>query len=117
VCRWGEIDGATGCCGANALEGSRHSCDTCDPATKCCESYERCVSCCLRPDNDAEGERTATPRARGLGAKTETGHFATAFEHCRGKCRTHAAVTVHENAYVSPKHHCFGRAPPTPSAV
>jgi hypothetical protein len=31
------------------------------------------------------------------------------FEYCRDMCRTHAWSTSHENAYISPRHHCFSR--------
>ena len=39
--------------------------------------------------------------------REETGHWETPFEFCKGKCRTTSRSTVHENAYLSPRHHCF----------
>ena len=50
--------------------------------------------------------------------RPETGHWGSVFEYCRGKCRTSSKSTVHENAYLSPLHHCFsasGAAPPARS--
>ena len=40
----------------------------------------------------------------------ETGYFSNAFDFCKAKCRTHSKSTVHENAYKSRFHHCFGEA-------
>ena len=40
-----------------------------------------------------------------------SGHWASAFDYCRGVCRHTMRGTVHENAYVDPlRHHCFGAA-------
>ncbi len=35
------------------------------------------------------------------------GMWPSAWEYCRGICRTHSASTMHENAYISTRHHCF----------
>jgi len=113
VCRWGEV-GTGGCCGAAAMDGSPHSCATCDTRTRCCATYEYCVACCLRPEHAPDAARAASPRGR---EKPETGYFETSFGFCRSKCRTQAKVTVHENAYISPKHYCFGSIAPTPEAA
>lgn len=37
------------------------------------------------------------------------GMFADAFDYCTGMCRSHGRSTVHENAYISSRHHCFSR--------
>ena len=39
--------------------------------------------------------------------REETGRWGSAFEYCRGKCRTHKFSTVHENAYLAPDIHCY----------
>ena len=39
--------------------------------------------------------------------REETGRWPNPFEYCRGKCRTSARSTVHENAYLAPAIHCF----------
>ena len=39
--------------------------------------------------------------------RPETGRWGSVFEYCRNKCRTSSKSTVHENAYLSPQHHCF----------
>jgi len=113
VCRWGEV-GTGGCCGAAAMDGSPHSCATCDVRTRCCATYEYCVACCLKPEHAPDAARASSPRGR---EKPETGYFETSFGFCRSKCRTQAKVTVHENAYISPKHYCFGSIAPTPEAA
>jgi len=43
-------------------------------------------------------------RARG---HPETGHWATAFDFCAGRCRTTRESTAHENAYISAAHFCY----------
>ncbi len=55
----------------------------------------------LRPSQPL-GERRRARRRR-----PETGRWGSVFEYCRGKCRTSSKSTVHENAYLSPLHHCF----------
>lgn len=42
---------STGCCNIQAENTHIYYCETCDPASNCCEVYEHCVSCCLNPDN------------------------------------------------------------------
>jgi SREBP regulating gene protein len=42
-----------------------------------------------------------------LCCREETGRWPNVFEYCRGKCRTSARSTVHENAYLAPDIHCF----------
>jgi hypothetical protein len=42
------------------------------------------------------------------GIQPETGYFTAPFDYCSAKCRTNAKSTVHENAYKSRYHHCFG---------
>jgi len=47
---------------------------------------------------------------------SETGHFATPFDYCAGKCRPTSVVTAHENEYIAAAHFCFSRTgrPHTP---
>lgn len=33
--------------------------------------------------------------------------WPNAFEYCKGMCRSHGKSTMHENAYISSRHHCF----------
>ena len=52
--------------------------------------------------------------------KPASGRWRDEFELCAAVCRTHRASTAHENAYISPRHHCFSRlgkpllSPPLP---
>jgi hypothetical protein len=41
----------------------------------------------------------------------ETGYFTNAFDFCKAKCRTNSKSTVHENAYKSRQHFCYGDEP------
>lgn len=104
ICEVNQLDPMTGCCS----EGDKHSCKTCELRDKCCSTYENCVSCCLAPDNNpSRGLEADVYRALG---HEETGHWTDEYEYCSGKCRTHKRVTVHENAYLSPRHHCFSES-------
>lgn len=102
VCDWSAVD-ALGCCTGSALE----PCTSCDAASSCCSEFEFCVACCLRGDVVASGGWQ--------GAKVSPVHpeftWPSAFAFCSGACRTTSRSTMHENAYASPAHHCFGSSP------
>lgn len=114
VCKRDDVNSKTGCCRGGTL----HDCSTCDLNDRCCLSYEQCVSCCLKPEHKAGDMAKVAFRAP---TRSETGHWADAFEYCKGICRTHGGSTMHENAYISPRHHCFSRlgkplvSPPIPA--
>ncbi|EIE18996.1 hypothetical protein COCSUDRAFT_31544 [Coccomyxa subellipsoidea C-169] len=102
-----------GCCSA----GDKYSCATCNMHDSCCADYEHCVSCCQDPQHGLP-DLSTVHRAPD---RPETGLWPSVFEYCRNKCRTSSKSTVHENAYLSPFHHCFSSsgkpttaAPPTP---
>lgn len=42
----------SGCCavGSDAPEHQQYSCYSCNEETRCCATYEYCVSCCLNPN-------------------------------------------------------------------
>mmetsp|Transcript_18603 Transcript_18603/g.39956 ORF Transcript_18603/g.39956 Transcript_18603/m.39956 type:complete len:200 (-) Transcript_18603:575-1174(-) len=73
---------------------------------KCCTEYEYCVSCCMDPKHDAAGLARVTARSP---KNRDSGTWGEAFEYCRGVCRSHGRSTVHENAYISTRHHCFSK--------
>ncbi|CAK9297234.1 unnamed protein product [Gordionus sp. m RMFG-2023] len=88
----------------------RYVCDSCETLSRCCSSYEHCVSCCLSPSNyliiravmTRYGERDAT-----LSAARDT------YEACLAKCRTSGVSVTHENAYRDPAvKHCYGLSQP-----
>jgi hypothetical protein len=118
-CPRDKLDDATGCC----KDGVRHSCKTCR-SDDCCTGYEQCVSCCMAPQNDAEGMVKKVFRGPN---REETGRWSNAFEYCRGKCRTNMHSTVHENAYLAPNVYCYSAlgkpmteetaAPPLPAGM
>jgi hypothetical protein len=79
----------------------------CHDDDHCCSSYEHCVSCCMKPDNNVPKLMTQQFRIHG---NAETGHWSTAFQFCAGKCRTHQRCTEHENSYIHDRHFCFSDA-------
>mmetsp|Transcript_19991 Transcript_19991/g.50283 ORF Transcript_19991/g.50283 Transcript_19991/m.50283 type:complete len:235 (-) Transcript_19991:82-786(-) len=104
VCRLEEVDSATGCC----VRGQKYSCETCLSEDNCCAEYEYCVSCCMAAEHTPVDAHIHTYRSPG---RSETGQWGSVFELCRGKCRTSSKSTVHENAYLGARHHCYGDRP------
>ncbi|KAF5830924.1 hypothetical protein DUNSADRAFT_13832 [Dunaliella salina] len=100
MCSREEVDSHTGCCRA----GTQHSCDKCTLTDKCCSEYESCVSCCLAPKHEAGKISKSTLRFPSF---PQAGTWSDAWEYCSGTCRTHKGSTVHENDYISDRHHCF----------
>ncbi|KAI0508202.1 hypothetical protein KFK09_014337 [Dendrobium nobile] len=83
--------------------GERFSCQGCNLVSKCCNSYEYCVSCCLNPSVTEEDAVLKLKIAKPVTAGT----YPSAFDFCVGRCRHNSASVVHENAYVSDFHHCY----------
>ncbi|KAK9808166.1 hypothetical protein WJX73_004026 [Symbiochloris irregularis] len=110
VCSRDQVLPETGCCNG----GDQFSCETCSVENQCCKEYERCVSCCLAPRHNASTLYLTSFRSPD---RDNTGRWSSAFEYCRGKCRTTSRSTVHENAYLDPHHHCFSNSgkPTTPT--
>ncbi|KAL6749203.1 hypothetical protein V8C86DRAFT_2853403 [Haematococcus lacustris] len=102
VCSRHDLNFRTGCC----KSGPRFSCDRCHTADKCCYEYEHCVACCLDPKFEAESLSKRTLKVPRLPA---VGTWDDAWSYCTGVCRTHSTSTMHENAYISPRHHCFSQ--------
>mmetsp|Transcript_2165 Transcript_2165/g.3522 ORF Transcript_2165/g.3522 Transcript_2165/m.3522 type:complete len:288 (+) Transcript_2165:87-950(+) len=100
MCSRQEMDYSTGCCKA----GTQYSCTGCSASDKCCSEYESCVSCCLAPQHNADKLHRGVPRAPKY---LDAGAWQSAWEYCKGICRTHGRSTVHENAYISTRHHCY----------
>lgn len=103
LCSWENVDWQTGCC----TKGQQYACDRCNQDSRCCETLESCVSCCLGPHNNASSIYNQDYRSPG---RAETGRWGSPFEYCRGKCRTSSKSTVHENAYLDVHHHCFSQS-------
>jgi len=105
-----------GCCDSSiqkAGEFPRYTCENCDGTSKCCSAYEQCVSCCLSPDTAADREALFdAPRLRRFRRGLAAAQLRSAFALCELGCRSHAASVVHENAYRSALHHCYGSDPP-----
>ncbi|XP_020584496.1 uncharacterized protein LOC110027410 isoform X2 [Phalaenopsis equestris] len=90
----------TSCCPET---GERFSCQGCNLISKCCNSYQYCVSCCLNPSMTQEDAVLKLKIAKPVTAGTYSG----AFDFCVGRCRHNSASVVHENAYASDFHHCY----------
>ncbi|XP_039125065.1 uncharacterized protein LOC120261293 [Dioscorea cayenensis subsp. rotundata] len=100
VCTSLSVDPWTRCC---PEAGEQFSCQGCNLVSRCCNSYEYCVSCCLNPSKTQE-ELAVKVKI----AKQETaGTYSSVFDFCAGRCRHNSASVVHENAYASDSHHCF----------
>ncbi|GAX77561.1 hypothetical protein CEUSTIGMA_g5005.t1 [Chlamydomonas eustigma] len=95
-----NLDYKSGCC----TNGEQYTCKGCSLEDKCCAEYELCVSCCLDPKHDAVA---LAPKTKRFARNSDSGTWADAWEYCSGLCRTHSRSTVHENAYISSRHHCF----------
>lgn len=76
----------------------------CHETDRCCSSYEHCVSCCLKPQFNAQELMKTQFR---IHHHPTTGKWDDAFQYCMGKCRTHKRSTVHENAFIDDRHFCF----------
>ncbi|XP_060065613.1 SREBP regulating gene protein-like [Ylistrum balloti] len=109
VCEREHVVGG-GCCDSKHARTSKHSCDTCEK-NGCCERYEYCVSCCLRPEKKPLMQKILKEGREALDKL-----FASVdnlFELCLSKCRTSSLSVQHENSYRnSDTKHCYGENPP-----
>eukprot|EP00798_Chlamydomonas_sp_ICE-L_P003874 gene3874-13938_t len=101
MCPRDDLDANSGCCS----KGEKFACARCELSDRCCSQFEDCVSCCLDPKHGAEEQARITKR----GPLHEPLLWADAFDYCRGTCRSHSRSTMHENAYIDSRHHCFSR--------
>ncbi|KAH8949985.1 hypothetical protein BDL97_10G060800 [Sphagnum fallax] len=75
----------------------------CELVSRCCDSYEYCVACCMDPTRTVMEVALKTKVARQATART----CSSLFEFCSGRCRHNSQSVVHENAYANELHHCF----------
>ncbi|GMH28567.1 hypothetical protein Nepgr_030410 [Nepenthes gracilis] len=100
VCDALSVDPESRCCPS---KGEQFSCHGCNLISKCCNSYEFCVSCCLNPSQNHRDIALQVKVAKPVTAGT----YASLFDFCAGRCRHSSESVVHENAYFSDFHHCF----------
>mmetsp|Transcript_57625 Transcript_57625/g.117299 ORF Transcript_57625/g.117299 Transcript_57625/m.117299 type:complete len:277 (-) Transcript_57625:9-839(-) len=93
-----QLNYQTGCCSS----GQQFSCAGCLETDQCCEEFELCVSCCMEPKHIAAAKEAGASRSRRM-----RGSWDSDFAFCASMCRSHSKSTVHENAYISNRHHCF----------
>ncbi|XP_071707790.1 uncharacterized protein [Rutidosis leptorrhynchoides] len=101
VCDALSLDPKSHCC---RYKRDQYSCQGCNLVSKCCNSYEYCVSCCLNPEKMHVDQALKVKIAKPVTAGT----YSSLFDYCVGRCRHNSESVVHENAYVSEFHHCFG---------
>lgn len=100
ICGVQEIDRPSGCC---PRVGEQFQCNGCNLTSKCCNSYEYCVTCCLSPNQASHDLASKVKVARHASAGT----YKDNFDFCLGRCRHDSRSVVHENAYATEDHHCF----------
>ncbi|KAK4254855.1 hypothetical protein QN277_007937 [Acacia crassicarpa] len=100
VCNALSVNSQSRCC---PEVDEKFSCHGCNLLSRCCNSYEYCVSCCLNPALTNKEDALKVKIAKPASART----YASVFDYCAGRCRHSSASVVHENAYLSDFHHCF----------
>ncbi|KAI9081770.1 hypothetical protein K1719_036032 [Acacia pycnantha] len=100
VCNALSVDSQSRCC--PEIE-EKFPCHGCNLLSRCCNSYEYCVSCCLNPARTNKEDALKVKIAKPASARM----YASVFDYCAGRCRHSSASVVHENAYLSDFHHCF----------
>eukprot|EP00300_Choanocystis_sp_HF-7_P007893 c15568_g1_i2.p1 GENE.c15568_g1_i2~~c15568_g1_i2.p1 ORF type:complete len:193 (+),score=16.70 c15568_g1_i2:42-620(+) len=82
---------------------SLHSCQTCDPATSCCESFPYCVACCMSEPQRLSLANSVPDRVVHLYASLHS-----VFDVCQIVCRTNSRSVVFETTFKQPKtRHCY----------
>ncbi|XP_052173217.1 uncharacterized protein LOC127788687 [Diospyros lotus] len=100
VCNALSVDPESRCCPES---GEQFACHGCNLVTRCCSSYEFCVSCCQNP---AKTQKALTLKVK-IANQATAGTYSSVFDFCAGRCRHNSESVVHENAYLSDFHHCF----------
>ncbi|KAH8933025.1 hypothetical protein BDL97_18G009800 [Sphagnum fallax] len=100
VCSIMAVNSGTSCC---PEVGKQYSCHGCELVSRCCDSYEYCVACCMDPAWTVVEVALKTKVAKQATART----CSSLFEFCSGRCRHNSQSVVHENAYANELHHCF----------
>jgi len=102
VCSHEELDPRSGCCHAPS---NSQPCSGCEGRNRCCDRLEFCISCCMTETEGGFLPRLPKEKLRRYRLET-----LGAFDSCTVRCRSDSASVVHENAYVSRYHHCFGES-------
>jgi len=90
----------------NIAAVKQFSCDTCHSKHQCCEVYEHCVSCCLKPENRSQLERLYSKYLSEK--KLLYTRIHTVFQFCATRCRTNSNSVINENKYLTNAKHCYG---------
>lgn len=88
-------------------------CSSCIAADGCCQKYEYCISCCLKPENLQRylGLYLSIPAYRkkkllGLTTYRERPDY---FDYCRHVCRTSSLSVQSENSYRGFHNYCYSQ--------
>jgi hypothetical protein len=95
---------------SSSFEIKRYSCDSCNPDYQCCETYEYCVSCCLRPEMLSQVEKLYAKYQKEK--KLLYTNTQTVFQFCATRCRTNSNSVMNENRYRTKLKHCYGSKDP-----
>lgn len=95
---------------SSSFETKRYSCDSCNPDYQCCETYEYCVSCCLRPEMLSQVEKLYVKYQKEK--KLLYSNTQTVFQFCATRCRTNSNSVMNENRYRTKLKHCYGPKDP-----
>ncbi|CAF1615883.1 unnamed protein product, partial [Adineta ricciae] len=79
LCQRRHLDKTNGCCQtiSSSILGP-YICDNCTLSTYCCNSFEHCVSCCLKPEHRIHLQHYI--RSRDLKTKLLLSHLSTPFD-------------------------------------
>ncbi|CAF1075101.1 unnamed protein product [Adineta ricciae] len=91
LCQRRHLDKTNGCCQtiSSSILGP-YICDNCTLSTYCCNSFEHCISCCLKPEHRIHLQHYI--RSRDLKTKLLLSHLSTPFDVCLSRCRTHSHI-------------------------
>ena len=89
----------------NVVEAVKpYDCTQCLPENNCCQEYEYCISCCLKPQNLQRNfaHYLSIPV---LQSKKDIDYF----DYCGYVCRTSSLSVQNENSYRGNHNHCFSQ--------
>jgi hypothetical protein len=95
--------------GISALR--QFDCSHCIPKYGCCEDYEHCISCCLKPENirkHLKSYMNMPAIQRIVKSNSDSLKHLDNFEYCRSACRTSSSSVQSENTYRGSHNHCYG---------
>jgi hypothetical protein len=90
----------------------RFDCNNCVQKHGCCQEYEYCISCCLKPENLQKylSLYMSMPLLkRKVPSNSKTYRTLDSFDYCSHVCRTSSQSVQSENSYRGMHNHCFSQ--------